>query len=372
MIKAGLLITRYVDRVRVKTCLQDSVTSMSNESLPTPTASSTVATDNIDEEYIFTIVIYSFLSMLRVLEYSLLSYGLIKFVYTCDRAVLDRLSELLNPKSKQIILKWTIFWFCILIPYLLLGMIVIPVLGMTQEIMHANKIACYKHSMTVFIAYSSVNAVRYIWDFIVRLSMIFTTLVVRKVWNIFPSHKYQTLTMASYPTGCDEATRLTQDFDLANMRISELARVYRENGQLVETINELFQTWFIFPWITYVIATSLEVGNVLQPWQDSSEVLTSYYPKMYYLMYNINQLISLLVPYLCAKKMEGDHKDYFKRMKKQRFSIKYGGTMSIQKEEDYNFVPRLIGTSIRIGMRSPLYFVFLLVTVFFTTSKTLL
>ena len=89
------------------------------------------------------------------------------------------------------------------------------------------------------------------------------------------------------------------DWKLVSKDCQERAKEYNNIGKQVEEIQELFQTWFIIPWVIYVIAASLKPYNILRPWQtneDGNDPINI--PQIYYLLYSINQVITLLIPYL--------------------------------------------------------------------------
>ena len=368
--KMVLLITRYAARIKVTSCdkypVEPNDTSGSGA---TPTTTSLNDEDSpLDTSYAFTVVVYALLNILRVVEYILLSYGLVKFTRKCssETQIAERLHNIVSKKKRKKFLQ--VVQICIvMIPYFLLGIVAIPTVGIVQEILHMKRVACDKDSGNVFLAYCSVNVLRYGWDFSVRVGMIVTTLVVGKVWSTSTD-----LTCANAEPLENMSDRFAQGMYETDEYVKMLDKKYHEDGELAHTCNEIFQAWFILPWIIYFIAASLEVGNVLLPWQDDKQAFTSYFPKVYYLMYNINQLITLLVPYLCAKKMEARHKKYFKHMQDDISSKPFGATMTIQKVEHFDFSPRIIGTRIRVDISSPLYFLFLIVGFFFTICKTLL
>ena len=102
--------------------------------------------------------------------------------------------------------------------------------------------------------------------------------------------------------------------------------------------------------------------------------------KMYYLLYNIIQLITLLVPFLFATFINLYHRNFYKRMKKD---LLYGCNsaslqafahmqFNIEKEEEFDFIPRIPCTDIEIRVDGPLYAFLLLLGVFFTVCKPLL
>lgn len=152
---------------------------------------------------------------------------------------------------------------------------------------------------------------------------------------------------------------------------------YRKTGKAAIEINELFQTWFIVPWVIYFIACSLKTYNILHPWMNNSD---SSVPQIYYLLYNVNQFVTLSIPYLCAKMINTYHRKHYKKMRKQQLEkfkddprrLSFSRQLLIKKEERYDFLPRIVGTSITINIGSPLYVFILFAGLFFSVIISLL
>ena len=103
-------------------------------------------------------------------------------------------------------------------------------------------------------------------------------------------------------------------------------------------------------------------------------------PRIYYLLYNLNQFVTLLIPYLCAKKINTYHHKYYKTMRMQQLMkfkdkpscLSFANQLLVEKEERYDFLPRILGTSITISIGSPLYVVILLAGIFLSVAESLL
>lgn len=323
IIKAVLLITRY---------------SHLPESCPNGTElvegddSPELVTSGSDRTYYFTVAVYAFCNLLRCIEYIPLFIGLYKFWkaegFSCPK---------LQDRGQMI---------CSLlatIPVLVLCLSV-PAVGIALEV---NK-QCEDPLAGVFIVYCVVNFFRYAWSFLVRAGMVFATFAVREIWM---NNTYE------------------------SKSIDEL---YKAKGDKVQKVAGIFQTWFLFPWIIFFAASSLECKNVLRVWNgDREEILPL--PLAYYFLYNINQIMFLLIPYLCGLKMDYYHHKFYKEhvsrptetpeFYKQEVSCQTA--MPIQEEDDYNFVPRVWGLGIKVKMNSVIYSLFLLLGIFFTLCGSL-
>ena len=372
VVKMPLLTARYSARLGANTCEEEDINTAGNGTTPITVRPN----DSNKLGETFTVTIYTLVGVLRIVEYSFVSYGLVTFVWKCSHE--PQITESLKKIMKQKICKRKelLCFVVMLTPYFLLGTAVVPALGITLEIVHTQKVTCDKHIGNLFFAYCSLDVVRYALDFSVRVGMITTTLVARKVWdtsvNVPSTVESESGTSEnSEPLG-SISDELVRDMQKTDAYVKTLQKQYQENGTVVQTCNQIFETWFVLPWIVYVVAASLEVGNLLLPWKDDNETLTSSYPKIFYLAYSVNQLITLFIPYLCAKQIEAYHKKYFEHIEGQISSKTFGAMMKISKSEYYDFCPRIVGTDIIIDLSNPLFFLFLLVGFFFTISKTLL
>lgn len=166
------------------------------------------------------------------------------------------------------------------------------------------------------------------------------------------------------------------DWKVVSSDFREHYEEYSSIGKQVKVINELFQTWFIIPWVFYFIVSSLNTSSVLRPWGEDSPPSPSKIP---YLLYNIYHFFTLFIPYLCTKKINTYHQKYYKQSKNQqliRFEdsasrLSFANKLLLEKEERYDFLPRIIGTKITIKIGSPLYVIFLLAGIFFSITQSL-
>ena len=308
--KGGLLIARY--SYPPKSCPNSTELIESDDSAE-------LETSGPDRTYYFTVAVYAFCSLLRCIEYIPLLIGLYKFWKAKNKIKIS------FPK-----LQYSELMICSLLAMILLLCLSVPAVGIALEL---NK-QCEDSLATVYIVYCVVNFFRYTWSFLVRAGMVFATFVVREIW-------------------------------MDNTPESESAdELYKEKGEKVQKVAGIFQTWFLFPWIIFFIASSLEAKNVLRVWNGNREEILPM-PLAYYLIYNINQIMFLLIPYLCGLKMDYYHHKFYKR------HVSCQTAMLIQEDDDYNFVPRVWGLGIKVKMNSVIYSLFLLLGIFFTLCGTL-
>ena len=149
------------------------------------------------------------------------------------------------------------------------------------------------------MAYSVVNFLHYILAYLVCIAMIHTVLFLKETW--FPPHPRQIedrrVELPDLREVNASADSETLQKELYNWRIvsedyKTRAQEYTEIGQRAEIIQDMFQTWFIVPWMIYIVASYLSVKDILYPWDDGGGARTS---QIYYMFYQINQIVTLVI-----------------------------------------------------------------------------
>lgn len=362
-----------------------------------------------DNQYTFTVVVHGILSSLHCLQYLLLAKQFYSFLFL----------------QKNFPFKHSRRYYCLgllpiaLLPCLTLGLAT-PSLGIYKEL-HASKLReelCTAwHYSEVSVAYSALNYLWYLSVYAVCFMMLYTTLLISKYWfplqglpqqttmRLFAGNLYTSIdstqpaelgnscseNYAETSTGSDSSKgsslstdspalcKIIQDWNEVSMDYRDRVKKYVEIGTQVQVIEELFQTWFIVPWITQVILSSLQTFRMFNQWNrnEDSDTLTADITRVYHLLYNVNQFITLFIPYLCARKINTYHQKYYKHMRNQQLEkfegddsrFSFARQLVIEKQEGYDFVPRIVGTSITISMGSPLYVFFLLAGLFLSLGK---
>ena len=307
--KGVLLIARY--SYPPKSCPNSTELVESDDSAE-------LETSGPDRTYYFTVAVYAFCSLLRCIEYIPLLIGLHEFWK-------DKNEEIAFPK-----LQCTELMICSSLAMILFLCLSVPAVGIALEL---NK-QCEDPLAAVFIVYCVVNFFRYTWSFLVRAGMVFATIAVREIWM---NNTYE-------------------------FKSESTDKLYKEKGKMVQKVAGIFQTWFLFPWIIFFAASSLECKNVLRVWNGNREKILPL-PLTYYFLYNINQIMFLLIPYLCGLKMNYYHHKFYKRH--------VSCPTETPEDDDYNFVPCVWGLGIKVKMNSVIYSLFLLLGIFFTLCGSL-
>jgi len=298
--------------------------------------------------------VYAICSFARILEYIPLFWGLYNFFkdHTFDN--LWPQGTFARPHRQR----RTIGFICSLLPLYALALFT-PSLAIASEIIHGKKKLCIDDLSTVYYIYCVLNYFRYLWVLSVRVAMILATLKVKEIWG----------KVAAEESGYNIPITVLH---------AKLTKEYMEAGEKVQKIASIFQTWFLFPWIIFFIASSLEGKDILSVWDKDRENVETL-PMAYFLLYNINQIIYLLIPYICGQKMNHYHHECHARIQEQQLSLTTTENdllerrkVLIQEEHDYDFVPRFWGLGFKVHMNSIIYIIFLLLGVAFTIFRSML
>ena len=304
-----------------------------------------------DTAHLFTAAMYGLCSFLRIFEYTPLFIQLFWW-YKRNNPVPNKLDTKDFTKPLRVLL------ILFLVLSIVLGL-TIPAVGTAVEFSHGKREGCGVSIAFSFYIYCFLNVFRYAWAFNVRAAMVIATLTVKKIWEEV---------YAEQPDNGVTAIRLH----------AKLTDGYVEAGERVKRINEVFQTWFLFPWVIFFIASSVGARNTVAIWGEDENKVENL-PMIYLLLYNMNQILLLLIPYMCGRKI--NHCNRLCIIKIQDMQLKrtwddqfraQQRQMLIQKEEIYDFVPRVWGLGFKVKMNSLIYIIFLLLGIFFTVCNTLL
>ena len=300
-----------------------------------------------DTAHLLTAAMYGLCSILRILEYMPIFIQL--FLWYKDKnsvSVPDVLDTEDFSKPPRVLI------FIILVFAACLGL-TIPVVGTAVEFHNGKREGCGVTTSFSFYIYCFFNIFRYAWAYNIRAAMVISTLTIKKIWEEVPKH----------------------DGDMNAIRLhASLTDQYVEAGERVKRINEVFQAWFLFPWVIFFIASSVDTRNTVAIWGEVDNL-----PMIYLLLYHINQILLLLIPYMCGRKINHYNRlcvikiqdIQLKRTRSDRFRAQQR-KMLIQREDMFDFVPRVWGLGFKVKMNSLIYIVFLLLGIFLTIFNALL
>ena len=313
-------------------------------------------------------VIYNSMFLLRWIEALVLHIHMYRFFFNQPiSAFLQLCKEGLSKRKIQLLL-------VALALYLLVHCLSIPALGIILELKHGEEANCEGYVYEHHTVYWILDVVRYLHDVAIRLVIFLATVTVGAIWSRRSVYRIDDVTdePSDYEYYLNDKAAASQDH-------KRRTDAYTEKGCLVKRIHEIFQTWFTIPWILYFIASSLESDIILKAWKNGPSTSAQYdFSEVTFVVYNFNQIFLLALPYLCAQKMNACHHRCFNLSRsKQLVKFKTASRIAlacmnrIEKEEHYNFIPRIWGTGIKIHLDNPLYVVFLLVGIFFTIISAL-
>ena len=259
---------------------------------------------------------------------------------------------------------------------LLIHCLSIPILGIILEVKHGQEANCDGYVYEHHTVYWILDAVRYLHDVAIRLVIFLATVTVGAIWFTDSDDKGDSDNIEDEP---NDRELYLRDKAAANQDHKCRMDAYTKRGTQVEHIHEIFQTWFVIPWISFLISSSLETDNILKGWKNGPSSSGQYdFPEVVYMVYHFNQVFLLALPYLCMQKMNAVHQKYLNQSRFEQLAkfktasrVAHACRNRIEKEEHYDFVPRIWGTGIKIHLDSPLYIVLLLIGVFFTIVKAL-
>ena len=261
---------------------------------------------------------------------------------------------------------------------MLLHSISIPALGVVLEIEHGG---CKSYVNEFFLLLWIMDIIRFLYDVLARMLMVLATMAVGHIWS--ENCKNKTCEEDATSESCPEVPMncevYLEDRKIVSQDHSKRSLEYIIKGEKVERIQNIFQTWFILPWVFFFIASSLKTDQILSAWKDAPNVDGQYdLPDLSYMNYDLSQLFLLLLPYLCSKKMNTHHYKYVTASRKEQLGMHKAASRKafahmnkIEKAEHFNFVPRIWGTSIKVPVENPMYILFLVIQLFFTVVEGL-
>ena len=308
-------------------------------------------------------VIFSLLYLGRCAEALTLHIHIYKFFFSQNTLDIGEFHKLCSKGLKKKTIK-ALFIFTALC--MLILSLSIPVLGIILEIQHG----CGSHAV-----YWIFDTVHYVHDVAVRILMLLATVVIGQIWSL----ELQTVKKEKNSKEPTNYMEYLADRNIVCEDHQTRTKDYAKKGRKVERILEIFQTWFVIPWLIYFVGSSLDTDHILRFWKDGSNSAGQYdFSEIAYMVYNLNQIFFLVFAFLCSKKMNTDHSKYFSESRYQQLNkfktaskMAFASLNKIEKEDHFDFVPRFWGSSIKIPINNSIYTVVLFVGIFFTVVEGL-
>ena len=319
-------------------------------------------------------VIYNSLFLGRWAEALILHIHIYKFFFSQDTLSIGKFQELCLEGLKQKAILSALFTFMAL--YMLIHSLSIPILGIILEIQHGRGLNCKKYIYEHHTVYWIFDIVRYLHDVAVRILIFLATIVIGQIW----SKELQTVEEENDSNEPTDYMEYLADRGIVCEDHQTRTKDYAKRGCEVERILEIFQTWFVIPWLLYFVGSSLDTDHILRSWKDGSNSDGQYdFSEITFMVYNFNQIFLLTFTFLCSKKMNTSHYKYFSRSRYQQLDkfktaskMAFASLNKIEKEDHFDFVPRIWGTSVKVSINNSIYIVVLFVGVFFTVVEGLI
>ena len=324
--------------------------------------------EDVYRKRIIVMLLYFICSILRCIQYGTLGHGVYNFLYSSS-AIPFTTSDMQMIRNE-----WKNRGLCcgiVMGSVMLLLSLSIPLVGILMEIKYTDLHDC-EYDFNVFIMYCTVNTIRYLLDTTTLLTLLMATFAVRRIW--FPDKIDCLDVILQNDTVSEEQNSVAIDHHKV------LTYLYTRKGQLMERIVKIFDSWFLLPWITYLIAASLEATSILHPWKSHNKV-PSALPTIYYALYNSNAIAQIFAAYILARLMDSYQHRYHNLMRKEQLRaaelvgpvvLHLARTLHIEEEERYKFMARFIAcTNIRVQLRNPMLVIAMFLGVLVTVSGSL-
>ena len=225
----------------------------------------------LDQQYIFTTVIYSFLFLGRFLEALIIEIQIYKFFFREKKK--EIVAECLeNISAKLHGNKYLIILLVIIAVYMTVHALSVASLGISLEVRHGHETGCRSYPYQTYILYWILDAIRYGYDVLVRILLMIATAGIRNIWKSndkrAEQHESSQPAKQVYADIIEVRDIVSSDHELRT-------KTYILKGRTVETVSDIFETWFILPWILFFIGSSLSTDHILRAWKDLKLLMIS-------------------------------------------------------------------------------------------------
>ena len=336
-----------------------------------------VNASQVGQEYIFTMVVYSGLYIGRWFETFVLHIHIYKFIFCQSNITFG--SFLKNCKNGSCKANITLFITAFVLS---LSSIAIPILGTILEVKNGedSSSSCNSYIYEHHLIYWGLDIIRYIHDVVIRLLLLVSVVGIKVIWSEGKEKAGKKLESETRePTTYLEYS--LRDCDVTNQYNKTKLEDYDQKGRCVKQVVDIFEVWFIIPWILFYISASLETDQLLLSWRNGSSGSDRHYDfsEITLMVYNFNQIIFLTLAYIGSQLINCEHKEYLKQSRYERRNKPHTASIQaharltkLEKDDHYDFVPRIWGSSIKVHLDSPIYVLLLLLGILFTLMNGLI
>ena len=214
------------------------------------------------------------------------------------------------------------------------------------------------------VVYESVHFIVHALSPVIVAGMVVTVLVVKAIWfHIDMKDETKTDDIA-------EST-LTVNEQAAIKEYYKWVTEYKQRIAKIKPLFRVFQTWFVFQWFHYFFQTVTDLTQTVHQW-----ITGTHHPELVIAFRGVHTAFDVLafgIPHVCGLKLNACHQEYLRHARKKQLEATHcqsklgyvkAYSLTIEKDSDGDFVPRIPGTGIRIPLDSPGYTLGILLTIF--------
>ena len=323
-------------------------------------------------------IIFSFMTFP---EYAVLVHGLYKLLIKTSNVVHTSSK---HPKLKPIVYLRKLFrdlrnteqkqtWIGIL-----LGSVFIVIFTICSLVPHFIDIAhavnvnncCKEQPLVLILFYESVHLINHILSPVIVAGMVVTVLEVKAIW---------------FHIDIDDETNPDREDDIDNSTLTNKEKTaikehykcvteYKQRIDKIKPLFRVFQTWFVFQWFHYFFQTVTDFTQTIHQW-----ITGTNHPTLLIAYRGIHTAFDILafgIPHVCGLKLNDYHQQYLRDVKRKQLEaaqskLQYvkAYSLTIEKDSDGDFVPRIPWTGIKIPLHSPGYTLGILLTIFALISS---
>ena len=245
-----------------------------------------------------------------------------------------------------------------------------PAIGIRAETM----LSCGSRNINIFYALISLSFLIRVLSLLIVILMACATLAVAEIWT--SGSEVLESPRISKKFSESQSTAMMTAYD----HHATLSIKYKETGEMVKSIKQAFELYFPLPWIHFLLLTA--VNKLLSEEQNQQGVNADVvYQRLAYVMpYYLYRIIQLFTLFVFAVSMNQNHTHFLKAMREKQLkydienpdmeeteytSIKachgYARTLQIEREEDYDFVPRIVFLGVKVSVNDSTYVIVLLI-----------
>ena len=249
--------------------------------------------------------------------------------------------------------------------------------GLRVDILLDKTLSCGSNNIFLSYAYTAVSSLIFVFQLLIMILMACATLAVAEIWTsgseVLEPPRISKKSSESQSTAYDHHATLSIK--------------YKETGEMVKSLKEAFELYFPLPWIFFFIVTAVQSQVKLFSSEQDQEGVTAdvvFQRITFVVLFYLSYIIQLYSLFVLAVSMNQNHKHFLKAMREKQLEydiekkenpdmeeaehtfIKachgYARTLQIEREEDYDFVPRIVFLDIKVGVNDSTYVIFLLIS----------